>query len=207
MSKFVVGMGVYRGRGIEYEGLDGSVAVSLAIGRAALGQAAFIRINNGMIDRVRAEIVGAFLSDPSNTHLLFWDDDIALPTESVRALAKASAEWPIVAVPYPRRGSDPNDFPLEGYDHQTETAESCGMGAMMIRREVFESVRDQHLELTYRGSFDGRPVCAMFAPMVKDNHYYSEDCAFLHRVGLRVKLLVDQEAIHAGLRGKLKDRT
>lgn len=57
---------------------------------------------NDDLTRARSRIARVFLEDPKNTHLLFWDDDVA-PRNLHAIDAMIASGLDVVALPYPRK--------------------------------------------------------------------------------------------------------
>jgi hypothetical protein len=128
--------------------------------------------NDALITRARANLVAAFLDDPSATHLLFIDADIGFEPEQVLRLIACGADvcaaiYPIkridwdkvrrtfaagrldagAALHYVLEVEDPNRIMPRGEFVRVRYA---GTGFLMIRRHVLEKMCERHHSLRFR---------------------------------------------------------
>lgn len=199
--------------------------------------------NESLIQRGRAYCADEFLRSNS-THLLFVDSDIAFDPKD--ALALMALDKDVIAAPYPKKSInwksikeavkknpdiEPNDLnDLVGeyvfnvvhgtekfkVDEPVEVMEA-GTGFMLIKREVFEKIRENFPELSYlpdhvgQAHFDGTRRIHMFFDSVIDSkdsiigdgsdRYLSEDyffCRLWRKLGGKVWLCPWMKTLHIG---------
>ena len=162
-------------------------------------------INESLITRARNVIVDRFLQSDCS-HLMFVDADIEFQAKDVLTLLELDA--PILAGPYAKKDlnwasvrdaaklglADQDAARLADYSgsfvfNTEDTPEvradgllrvrECGTGFMLIRREVFETLKQALPNLAYRS--DGREMYAFFDTEIADGQYLSEDWTFCRR--------------------------
>jgi hypothetical protein len=146
--------------------------LQVAFQQKGIGFAYKWRGNDALITRARAEMVAAFLADPTATHLMFIDADIAFqPEQALRLLA---FNKDVVAAAYPLKGIDwkgatraavagrpPQSAALKyvvGWaeperiagHHGFTQVRYAGTGFILIRRQVLVRLCNAHPELKYR---------------------------------------------------------
>jgi hypothetical protein len=165
-----------------------------------------------LITRARNTLVGTFLDNPDATHLMFIDADIGFETEKV--LRMLAFDQDVVAGMYPLKeirwdeqavARAQNGEPLERAamryiglpceDREREemngfvTGVYAGAGFLLIKRQVFERMRDSYPHLRYVAAHNSaKPSLSAnqyaFFDCVIDRvsgEYLSEDYAFCHR--------------------------
>ncbi|HUZ75352.1 MAG TPA: hypothetical protein VMU87_20395 [Stellaceae bacterium] len=138
--------------------------------------------NDALITRARANLVAAFLDDPTATHLLFIDADIGFEPEQVLRLLACGADvcaavYPIkridwekirrtvaagrleagAALHYVLEVEDPNRIVTRG---QFTRVRYAGTGFLMIRRHVLETMCERHQALRFRADHNYRDALA-----------------------------------------------
>lgn len=147
-------------------------------------------VNESLVCRARNNLVAKFLANPSATHLMFIDADIAWEPESVLRLLLHDKG--VVCGAYPMK-SEPIRYVLNilpGAKHHDPLYEvsTSGTGFMLIKREIIEALVDAMPELKYRDSLNlGEQyepyMYALFDTVIDEHgHYLSEDWTFCKRV-------------------------
>jgi len=144
-----------------------------------------MQAGDALITRSRANLVAAFLDDPSATHLLFIDADIGFEPDQVRRLVECGTD--VCAGVYPIKRIDwdkvkrtlaagrPDPAAALHYVMEVEDPEKivaqrnfikvryAGTGFLMIRRHVLSAMCARYAELrfsrchSYENSLDGSP--------------------------------------------------
>lgn len=150
-----------------------------------------VLFEDSLVDRGRDRAAAACL-EGDWTHLLFIDADIDFkPTDIVRLLAADKD----VAVGAYRKKNERNEFAISFLPEATEQLEQCpdtglvkiaraGTGFMLIKRAVFERLRDAMPELHYvdhSPRTGPREMVAYFEHVVRDGLRWSEDYTFCER--------------------------
>ena len=172
------------GRALGYRGLDGEFAlcverIRLAFERIGL-ESVFARYDAMMVDRARAEAVGAFLDNRRYTHLLWLDADILIAPEVAEYMYRSAKT--ITAVPYLRRGG--TDYLVYGH--------RVALGCSMMTRAVIEQMCAAYPELRQRSILGPWPAWALFQPMTQDGDGLGDDYSFCERArcaGVSIDLL------------------
>lgn len=202
--------------------------------------------NESLITRARNYIVDEFLRS-GFTHLLFIDSDISFSAQDVLALMALDKD--VIGAPYPKKSinwanvkqavlNNPNIEPRElenvvgeyvfnvvqGTEsfNVTEPLEvmEIGTGFMMIKRHVFDKMKEAYPTLEYKpdhigqANFDGsRMIHAYFDTMIDtpdsltgggSMRYYSEDysyCNLWRKIGGKVWLCPWMQLTHVGTYG------
>ena len=211
--------------GPNYRGLDGQFAVSVEATRAVLEQhgiaSVFARFDAMMVDRARAEAVGAFLASDC-THLHWRDADIVAAPNVLGAMLGANK--PIAAAVYRRRGGLPGDWPvrlgpgetladlryeIDGAGNRLAVMRSPCLGCSLMTRAAVEQVCAAHPEQAQASWLvAGRLVHALFAPMIVSGEGLSDDYSFCERAArasVAIYVLIDAEIEHDGLIGRLSE--
>lgn len=178
--------------------MKGAATLGLDLGFTTLG-------NDALIPRARSSIVAAFLDNPSATHLLFVDADIAFEPEQVKRLLEIdkdvagalypvkSIDWTGVAERQPRSCETAEQSGLayvgefaRGKAFRREggfaTAEYAGTGFLLIRRAAFERLTAAYPETKYRaihnflGARESENFYALWDSMIDpETGYYLRD--------------------------------
>jgi len=204
---------------------------ALLLATAAEGIAVQLELlgRESLITRARNTLVTKFLDDRDASHLLFIDSDIGYEPRQV--LRMLSFDKDVVAGMYPlkeirwdeaaiarARGGEPLEhasmrfvgLPCEDDEREMEngfvTGIYAGAGFLMIKRQVFERMRDSYPYLRYAAAHNAAtpslsPNQYAFFDCVIDaasGEYLSEDYAFCHRWrGLGGKIWLDTEGMLA----------
>ncbi len=189
--------------------------------------------NDALITRARSAIVARFLDHPETTHLLFVDADISFSVEQVTRLLAFDKDF--VAGLYPAKIIDWVQL-ARRFGHSTETLDEAGLayvaalcegaeakregdfamgtyagtGFQLIKRGVFERMREAYPELKYKGlhAFPRTPhpsenLYALFDCMIEPETgvYLSEDYSFCRRwraIGGEIWLDLKSKLNHCG---------
>jgi hypothetical protein len=143
--------------------------------------------NESLVTRARNMLTHMFLNSDC-THMLFVDADVAFDVDGVQAML--DADKPIIGALYAKkvidwnavhnavmRGAQPMHLPqvaspayvqgnITAFDKPVEVR-SVGTGAMLIKREVFETLKDS----TPKGKL-GSSVVGQIAPDTVVHHYF-----------------------------------
>ena len=206
----------------------------------------FYLFNESLITRARNYLVDEFLRSPY-THLMFIDSDIHFNPNDVLTLAALDKE--IIGAPYPKKCiawekvrnavdaglADDDPVQLEEYtgdfvfNPASGTSEikvsepvevlEIGTGFMLVRREVFEKLREAYPQFSYKPdhnrseNFDGsRYIHAFFDTVIDSDafagkgsggsdRYLSEDymfCQFTRKIGIKTWLCPWMKLGHVG---------
>ncbi len=174
MSRAFVVVGTPCFGGLVGHGYMNSIVQLMAYARGAgVDMGLNLLASDALITRGRATIVGAFLDNPTATHLLFVDADISFaPDQFARVLA---FDQDVVAAPYPVKALKWNEIPARhvnlqepldeaglvyvgkcatGSELKTRdgfaTAEYVGTGFMLIKRSVIERMIQAYPETKFR---------------------------------------------------------
>jgi len=188
---------------------------------------------DSLIPRARNNFASVILHDPQYSHMLFLDCDIEFPPDAI--LHMLDMEKDIIGTAYTRKninwsniaeaakaGMEPQGLPEVGgnlvavstgntpveYGEPLKVTHA-GTGLMLIRRTVFERMRDAYPELKYElgdnepGKAERKVAWDFFAGMIDpDAHILlSEDSAFCRRasaVGIETWLLTCHRTVHWG---------
>jgi len=175
---------VPEGSPLGYRGLDGEFSlcverIRLAFERIGVASV-FARYDAMMVDRARAEAVGAFLADPRYTHLLWIDADILIAPEVAEYMYRSVKA--VTAVPYLRRGGA--DYLVYGH--------RVALGCSMMTRETIQRMALAHPELKQRSLLARWPIWALFQPMTFEGDGLGDDYSFCERLkalGVNIDLL------------------
>jgi hypothetical protein len=185
--------------------------------------------HDSLITRSRNKLVAHFLDRPQATHLMFIDADIVFRPEQVHRLLQfdqdvvagmypvKTIDWPLLrqhlkpdtgAAEMPALGLNFVGTPLVSAEREERdgfvTASYAGTGFMLIKRGVFERMKEAHPELRYelahvypRPAKQSPNQYAFFDCMIEPgtNAYLSEDYAFCRRWReLGGKIWLDQKS-------------
>ena len=186
---------------------------------------------DALVTRARNTIVTQFLDNPAATHLMFIDADIAFDPEAVFRMLEFGVD--LVGGIYPAKNIDWAKVQAEAANgHQNLRAASMnyvvafadrdkiesrghfaramhlGNGFMLIRRTVFEQIKERYPELRYErihanpDTQRGSPNRYAFFECVIDNGYYlPEDYTFCKRwtdIGGEIWVDVASKLTHHG---------
>lgn len=193
------------------------------------------QVGDSLVTRARNHLVALFLSEPQWTHLMWIDADIGFSPEAFYRLLQSNhdiaagvyplkrEDWPQEGVP---AGTKEQDF-RELYTRYTVNAGQAAdphvglevdadgfmavreapTGFMLIKRHVFEQMRQAHPELAYRpdmiGSIDPGLYYRFFDVSVdpETGRYLSEDYTFCRRweaMGGKVYVDANSNLAHQG---------
>lgn len=147
------------------------------------------RVGESLICRARQNDIVDFMRRDYD-FLMYVDDDIVLPSNSISHLAEADKDIvagvyrlkqdsPSAAVRLPATGG-PNWGQVLSDDLLTE-AEYVSTGCFMIKRSTVEGMIKHFPEQKYRRNVAGDEAWALFQPYVLNMEYLSEDWAFCQR--------------------------
>lgn len=160
-------------------------------------------VNESLVCRARNNLVAKFLANPSATHLMFVDADIAWNPEDL--LRMILHDKGVVCGAYPMK-SEPIRYVLNvlkgaKHAHPLYEVSTSGTGFMLIKREIIEGLIAALPHLKYRDSLNlgerfEPHMYALFDTVIDENgHYLSEDWTFCKRVRevLKKPIWVDSE--------------
>lgn len=164
--------------------------------------------NESLVTRARNTLVAKFLANPSSTHLMFIDADIAW--EPWQVLALLSAKKHIIGGLYPMK-----KFPIDYViNHDANMIEeppllevtATGTGFMLISREALIHMQEHQEVVKYIVDTDPAAPYAPFArtyfdTAIRDGRYLSEDWEFCRRwreLGGRIWVHNQVEVGHIG---------
>ena len=180
---------------------DFKVSLKLAISLAHFAQQAAqhgITIQIGsicgcsVVSRARNLLTQDFLESECD-FLLFIDSDINFQPEAIFRLLAWSSDDPkkgiVAAVP---RVRDEKTTYITNLDHDEDNkltmnrmglvrAEDVATAFMMVRKEVFQTLKDNHPEWKYYDERSKRDLSAIFDFTVQNNQYIGEDFLFCQR--------------------------
>lgn len=142
-----------------------------------------------IITRARNSLVNQFMESDC-TDFLFIDADIRFKADDVIRLLALSSGKDVVAGPYPRRAKDQMFFCDIAYNEHggvelTEEGlmrvDRIGTGFMLVRRHVFETLKEQHPEWKYWVDVENTHHYAFFDFAVTPEGYIGEDYLFCDR--------------------------
>ncbi len=198
---------------------------------AALGPAMDWETTKAVVISTARNLLASRVLERDYTHLLFVDSDVSFPAEVVQRMI--ALDRPMAAGVYPqralnvaafhaasRRYEDPNTafaaslgYPVQlveprhsiGDFHQADWAPA---GLMLIKREVFEKLRDAHPDLyrptagTFYAQHDLQRVLQCFEPLPDSGGVaMSEDVSFCRRwrdLGGEIWVMFDHMIGHTG---------
>jgi hypothetical protein len=199
---------------------------------AALGPAmAWESTKAVIVSTARNLLASRVLENEPYSHLLFVDADVSFPASVVQRMI--ALDKPLVAGVYPqralnvaafhaasRRHDDPNtafaaalSYPVDLVEPRTSIGDfhqavSAPTGLMLIKREVFEQMREAYPELyrdtagSYYAHHDLKRVLQCFEPLADDNGVaLSEDISFCRRwraIGGEIWAMFDHMIGHTG---------
>lgn len=140
-----------------------------------------------LITMARNSLVNEFLKTDC-TELLFIDSDVVADGDDILRLVAQATNKDIAAGLYPRRATDKFfflDIPRteEGdmiFDGSMLKVNRVGTGFMLIKRYVFEKLRDEHPEWEYQAK-ENENIYAFFDLAVMEGRYVGEDYLFCDR--------------------------
>ena len=171
----------------------GMALANLAAMGVPFGAALF---KDSSVHRGRNEAAAALLQNEDYTHLLFVDADIEFEASDILALLNLHRD--VAVGPY-RKKNERNEYNFEFVPHPEERVQICqttgavevmraGTGFMLIRRTVFEQMRDAMPEIGYRALNKAgvwTQMHAFFQFEIRDTEHgpqeYSEDYNFCER--------------------------
>ena len=192
-------------------------------------------VNESLIDRARNGLAHEFLNQSKQDYLLFVDGDIQFNPDDI--LTMLSLEKDVIAIPCPKKGinwgtiieavklgcENPADLAKLGGDYnfaaltENQTPDPAikvhevGTGIMMIHRRVFERMKAEFPENTYKsdnprhmGIGTNGMVHAYFKSEIINGRHLSEDfyfCAKWRELGGEIWLLPLAQTVHHGSYG------
>jgi len=158
----------------------------------------------------RNEMATAFLASPC-THMLQWDDDIAVGPRSILAMIERDVD--VCALSCRVKTADSRHMVFTGTvfghgepERGTVRAAAVGGGVLLVKRRVLEGIRDRHPELKYRKQYvsqvEPSEVIGFFDQV--DDHRgirMGEDVSFGVRArqdGFELHILLDAPTTHHG---------
>jgi hypothetical protein len=193
------------------------------------------QVGDSLVTRARNHLVALFLSEPQWTHLMWIDGDIGFSPEAFYRLLLsdrniAAGVYPLKREDWPEEGvsagTRENDFrqlytrytvnsgqasdPHVGLAIDADgfmTVREAPTGFMLIKRHVFEQMRERHPELRYKpdmiGSIDPSLYYRFFDVSVdpESGRYLSEDYTFCRRweaMGGKVYVDANSNLAHQG---------
>ena len=141
-----------------------------------------------LITMARNSLVNEFLKTDC-TELLFIDSDVVVEPDQILRLMAQSTDKDITAGLYPRRATDKFfflDIPRDEngdmiFDGAMLKVNRVGTGFMLIKRYVFEKLRDEHPEWEYLAKGEDETAYAFFDLAVMEGRYVGEDYLFCDR--------------------------
>ncbi len=177
---------------------DFKVGVKLAIALAefcvkAQKHGIQIEISNvsgcSVVSRVRNIIADQFL-DSGSDHLMMIDSDMTFKADDIFRLLAWNQTKPIVAGIGAARKTEKVFFSMMDEDENGQItidkmgcvrAKRVGTGFMMVRRDVFECLRDNHPEWVYMDQNSDKKLHAFFDFQCTPEGYIGEDYTFCDR--------------------------
>lgn len=166
--------------------------------------------NESLISRARNTLVSKFLTNPDSTHLFFVDADIGW--EPWQLLLLLNHRKDVVGGLYPMK-TLPIKWVVNGIDGgETEEdgnlieVSKTGTGFMLIKRDVFDTVKQHDDTIKFKNDIGLDPVLdenmyTFFDTVVREGRYYSEDWDFCEKFrDLGGKIWVDKRVLlrHTG---------
>ncbi|KQW72117.1 hypothetical protein ASE17_04415 [Phenylobacterium sp. Root77] len=223
--KILVGTPTYNGQ------VTGQYTRSMLELQAMLGASMGWESTKAVIISTARNLLASRVLETDHTHLLFVDADVSFPASVVQKMI--ALDEPVVAGIYPQRAlnvaafhaaarkhADPNtafaaalSYPVDLVEpHVTKgdfyEAQTAPTGLMLIKREVFEALReaDPSLYRSSAGSYYAhqnlKNVLQCFEPLADENGVaMSEDISFCHRwraLGGKIWTLFDHYIAHTG---------
>lgn len=179
--------------------------------KVSLDHEFLISWNESLITRGRDKMARTFLNDTSYERLLFIDSDIQFSPEDVAKLWNMDADIAVGAYRNKKEGQVKGAWvkgklvPLESLQEITEV-DYAGTGFMMIKRQVFEKLKETHPEWAYDDSTGEATVehYAFFQDPIEDRTKLSEDYFFIKRAresGFKIMLDPSISLTHWGQYG------
>ena len=177
---------------------------------------------DSLISRARNAATAEFLASDA-THLLFVDADIEFKPEDVVKLIESDKD--VICSPYPKKYLKDNpysdgrpfekvDFAVSGEisvkDKNLYQINSVATGFLLIKKDVFNKIKDAHPEIEYTNDIDGYGVGKKMHDFFKininpeTNIYESEDwgfCTLWRGLGGQVFARGDISLTHWGWHG------
>lgn len=173
--------------------------------------------SNMLVDRARNLFASRVLNDPDCTHLLFVDADMGFAPDAIFRLL--DFDKPVTAIVYPSKvlplrfvaeeSLERKNGALVLHEGRFVRTKQIGTGLMLIKREVFEILRDAYPELYLRRGTPysraaglGGPLLQAFAPLYEPTgRILSEDISFCRRwtaTGGEIWASTGEEVSHVG---------
>jgi len=166
----------------------------IELGQRALEHELAIKVQTlvgcSIVSMARNSLAHMFL-ESSCTDLLFIDSDVTFKAVDILKLLTLTTKFDVVAGVYRQRrlqkayavALDMSDEALVMNKAGLIRADRVGMGFTMIRRQVFEKLRDEHPEWAYRASDESDDTHMSFFDFKSaPEGYLGEDCLFCDRV-------------------------
>lgn len=152
---------------------------------------AVMMFEDSLVDRGR-DRAAATLLESDCTHLLFIDGDIEFEPQAIVRLLAHGKDFAVAAY---RKKNERNEFAVSFLPDAGDQLDQCeetgcvkiaraGTGFMMLRRAVFERLREAMPDLHYEDHSVAavpRQMTAFFEHIVRDGRRWSEDYTFCER--------------------------
>lgn len=160
-------------------------------------------MGESLIPRARNYYGQMVLQNPEITHLLFLDSDIVIAdVDAIVEMIQADKELIVAAYPFKKMdfnedGSMSFDYVFRSFEKESEVifgrdqvdpikVEYGPTGCMLIKRSVFEKLRENEKVLSYTNNsisseFFQQKMYAFFDTSVEEDEYLSEDFFFCRR--------------------------
>lgn len=131
--------------------IDAFISLEKPVSAAGIAQWSRVSAIRHEVAVARNLLAQKLLDDPSATHLLFWDDDVLAPPDSLMRLLDADAPivsgfytsraQPVQPIAYKRQGTRGHKYRPVMPEHPGKFyVDGCGAGFLLIRREVFATL-------------------------------------------------------------------
>jgi hypothetical protein len=211
--------------------ISGSLNIDMAASLFNVGQqldsmgiASGIAYKKGcsLIQKARSELMHTAFEMQGITDLFFIDADIYIPPPDILKMVKSAESKSVLCAMYATQGTPPEI--RVGIDSENIAVDSdgcievshIGTGAMIIRRNVIESLEDMHKSRTFKGP-GGKMVTTLFDVPVEDGEYVGEDfnlCRDIRSLGFPIHALADvtthhykEQPIVFNMAGYLREKT
>lgn len=142
-------------------------------------------VNESLISRGRNTLTAKFLMSDC-THLFFWDADVG--AEPWHLLVLLNRDVDVIGGLYPMK-TMPVRWVVNGFEGAESTEDGLqevsktGTGFLLIKREVFEKLKDHPSVKPYKNDLGLAPeydkhLCTFFDTAVSEGRYLSEDWQF-----------------------------
>ncbi len=209
--------------GIHAEIVGGMIVAGKELQKAGIEWGLIYEGGTSIVSKSRNSLVNVFLGIPDATDLVFIDSDVIFKAEELLKLVAWGAHRDIVCGVYRVKDDEQRRYTIHPYKDDDgglvfdETkrlikAVGAGSGFMLIRRHVFETMKDKLSLGTYRaGETDDTPITPFYHFEVRDGRYVGEDIYFCKKAteaGFDVWVDPSIELSHVGPKkfvGRLSD--